>query len=305
MSQAISSIHKFYSLCFSTFIVFIICSCNGSSNVQNDTEGIKADSVRVDTLNLSWDDLKTDTAQVGDVICISGYIGNPGNYINITNGKMTVPVFERRNQQAGYRIQLSIPTGTQPNHVHDLPEEFLPEDFKIVSASNELLTSGHYVYIIARIQSDEKTKSACYTELISIEKSGNSDQIPDLETAVELSDEMLFDTTIHELFCFFDAKIVLPELIFSYTNQITLDLKNCSLDSISTLAVPIGDKPGTMHDLPDNYTEADLYIVDINEKKLPYNKLVRIYGTWERFTFESSFPGAFYVEEFDVLEQGD
>ncbi|MBK7128016.1 MAG: hypothetical protein IPM74_13705 [Crocinitomicaceae bacterium] len=258
------------------------------------------DSIKVDTLNISWDDLKSDTAQVGDVICIRGYIGNPGNYINITNGKMTVPIFERRNQQAGFRIQLSIPTGTEPNHVHDLPEEFLPEDFKIVSASNEILSIGNYVFITARIQSDDVTKSACYAEIISIEKADNIDQIPALDKAIELTDEILFDTSVHALFCFFDAKIVLPELIFSYTNQITLELKDCSLDSISTLAIPIGDKPGTMHDLPDNYTEDDLYILDIHAVKLPYNKLIRIYGTWERFTFDSSFPGSFYVEEFEV-----
>lgn len=131
MMKSASSLFKFSILYFSTIVVFIICSCNGNSSDQNSNEGSVDDSIKVDTLNISWDDLKSDTAQVGDVICIRGYIGNPGNYINITNGKMTVPIFERRNQQAGFRIQLSIPTGTEPNHVHDLPEEFYLKILKL------------------------------------------------------------------------------------------------------------------------------------------------------------------------------
>lgn len=285
----------------STFVILTslaLVSCSGESPVVQREKSLLTGST--DTLVVSWLDLQSDSMQMGTVFTVPAYVGDIGEYVTYTGQKMTVPFFERRNQRAGFTLHLNMQIGSEPNQVHQLPAAFLPEDFKLVCADGTIVTRGDCVQITARLQRPAAA-GVIAADAIKIEKIKSPFDTTVFSQAIALTGSMLLDTTLRSIYCHLDGKIQIPEVIFSYTNEITLDLKGSSVEALKTIDIPLGAGPGTMDDLPDNYTENDLIIRDMDGKAVPYGKPVRLYGTWARNNFESSFPGKFYLEEVKVL----
>lgn len=109
------------------------------------------------------------------------------------------------------------------------------------------------------------------------------------------------DSTVQERYVYLEGIIELPEYILPYTTEIKLALKNSSVENMETIDIRLGEGPGTMNDLPDDYTESDLIIRDFKGEEIPYGSRVRIYGIWERNTYASSVSGRFYAEEIVVI----
>ncbi|MBI3135845.1 MAG: hypothetical protein HYZ14_14300 [Bacteroidetes bacterium] len=278
---------------------FLMVSCAGQATPVTDTTDSTAQSPR-DTVNATWSALQGDSLKPGTVILIEGFVGDIGNYVAQSNGKMTFPLFPRRNQRSAFRLNLRTQMGEQPNQVHELPAEFSPEDFKLVLNDKSFATRGSYVRVTA-ILSETGADGGVYADLTKIESCETVPWNPLLAGAVPLTADMIHDSTLAFAYCFIEGELELPEIILPYTHEIVLNLKGSSVAEITTVEIPLGTGPGTMNDLPDNYTEADLVIRDYQSTPVKYGKKVRIYGLWERNTFESGFPGKFYVEELETL----
>lgn len=280
--------------------LFLLVSCNGSSSEEAlIAEDSTAQKIQVDPIEASWNDLEKDSIQSETAIIFEGYIGDLGTLVDQTDGKIRIPIYQRRNQRAGFELNLYIPIGTQKNQIKELPAEFLPSDIQIMSDDNSVLTIGSRVRITA-------TKSETYSpgfvtaNVIKIEALTDEFDAAIFTSAIPLTVEMMNDTALQNVYCYLDGKLDIPSIVFSYTNEISLDLKNSSVKDISTMAIRLGEGPSTMNDFPDNYTSADLILRDYLGKTIGYKSTVRLYGVWERYTFASTSPGTFYLEEIEV-----
>jgi hypothetical protein len=281
-------------------IPFFLLSCNGSSSEDIVIgEDSTAQELTVNPIEVTWQQLESDSIKAETQIIFEGYIGDPGTIVNQTDGKIRIPIYERRNQKGGFELNLFIPIGTQKNQIKELPAEFLPSDIQITADDNAVLTIGSRVRIIA-------TKSETYSpgfvtaNVIKIEAMTDEFDATIFINAIPLTSEMMKDTALQNVYCYVDGKLDIPSIVFSYTNEISLDLKNSTVKDISTMAIRLGEGPSTMNDFPDNYTSADLILRDYMGKEIKYKSTVRLYGVWERYTFESSTPGTFYLEEIEL-----
>lgn len=280
--------------------VFVLGSCGGSA-----TEEIvmSADSTDQESalapVEVTWAQLEADSVQAETQIIFEGYIGDIGTMIDQSNGRITVPIYERRHQKGGFELNLYIPIGNGKNQMKELPAEFLPTDVQIYADDNSVLTIGSRIRVTA-------TKSETYSpgyisaEVLKMESLSSDFDSAVFADAVMLTSEMIADTAIQNSYCFIDGKLDIPTLVFSYTNDILLDIVNSSVKDITTVSVRLGDGPSSMNDLPDNYTSSDLIIRDYLGSVIKYKSNLRLYGVWERYTFETSTPGTFYLEEIEV-----
>lgn len=293
-------LNRFFPAIFGSF--FMLSSCSGSSSEEALNNGDSTNQkVQIDPIEVSWNDLEKDSIHAETQIIFEGYIGDPGTLVDQTDGKIRIPVYERRNQKAGFELNLYIPIGTQKNQMKELPAEFLPSDIQIMADDDSVLTIGSRVRITA-------TKSETYSpgfvtaNVIKIETVKDEFDATIFSDAVPLTAEMMNDTALQNVYCYVDGKLDIPSIVFSYTNEISLDLKNSSVKDISSISIRLGEGPSSMNDLPDNYTSNDLILRDYLGKTISYKSTVRLYGVWERYTFATSTPGAFYLEEIEKIK---
>jgi hypothetical protein len=288
----------FFAVFLST--IFSLVSCSGSSSEDAlITEDSTDQKIQVDPVEVSWQELQKDSIEPETAIIFEGYIGDPGSLVDQSNGGIVVPVYERRNQKAGFELNLFIPLGTGKNQIKELPAEFLPTDLQIFADDNSVLTIGSKIRVTATKSETILAGYVC-ADVIKIESPiGDFDPVV-FANAVMLTAEMMNDTALHHVYCYVDGKLDIPSIVFAYTNEISLDLKNSSVKDITTMPIRLGEGPSTMNDFPDNYTSADLILRDYLGKEIKYKSTVRLYGVWERYTYESSTPGTFYLEEIEV-----
>jgi hypothetical protein len=286
---------------FILFVSLFLVSCKGSSsgdNIDSD-DSTKSNQETIEPLEVSWMQLEADSVKAETLIVFEGYIGDIGMFVEQISGKMRIPIYERRNQKAGFKVHLYLPVGTGKNQMKELPAEFLPTDVQIFAEDNSILTKGSRVRITA-IKSETVSPGFISADVVKIESLNDDFDSEIFASAIPLTSAMMKDTSLQNVYCYIDGKVDIPSIVFSYTNEIALDLKNSTLKDISTISVPLGEGPSTMNDFPDNYTTADLILRDYLGKEVKYKSVVRLYGVWERYTFESSTPGNFYLEEIAV-----
>lgn len=293
---------KMKGIISTTFLAsFFLFSCGGSSADETGTieDTVATEEAVVVPVEVTWNDLETDAVEPETVIIFEGYIGDLGSYIDQSNGQIRIPLYERRNQGAGFKMNLYIPIGTSPNCIKELPAQFTPSDYQIVCDDEKIVSLGDKVRITA-------TKSETYSEgfitadVIKIEAIESTFDPTILASAVALTTAMVNDTTVLKSYSYIDAKLEIPSIVFSYTNDISLDLKGSSVKDVTSVSVRLGDGPSSMNDLPDNYTNKDLIVRDYNGDQIKYGTTLRLYGTWERYSFESTSQGKFYLEEIEV-----
>lgn len=279
---------------------FILFSCGGNSETADLNVDTTSSEEIKPAVELTWDEILTDSNEVGTDLIIEGYLGDIGTYVDMTYGSMTLHLFERRNQKAGNQINLSVDIGSTPNRVKELPEKFTPEDFQVVCDDSSIVTTGAKLRIHA-IKSESYSETI-YLNVYKIEKVEDDFNAEIFTEAVKLTDEMMADTSLKNVYCFIEGKLDIPMIIFSYTTSMMLDLKNASVKDISMMDVRIGNGPSTMDELPDNYREKDLTVRDYTGEVIKYGSKLRFYGTWERYDFETTTPGLFYLEEIEVIK---
>lgn len=284
----------------------ILFSCGGNNTDEIISDDIDTTSTQEKEWKLTpvtWDEIENNSLQVevGDRFEVICHVGDIGTYVSMYETSMMVPFVERRNQAGGFELRLNMNIGSVKNEVHKLPEEFAPEDFKISCDDGTIVTRGDKVKITVR--RDESYSGGISGEVIMIEaiKDTTFDTAV-FASAVKLTSAMVNDTSIKSVYAFIEAKPELPSIILSYTSEILLDLKNSSVKEIPNLYLYVGEGASNMNDIPDNYTAKDLVIRDYNGIQIKQGAKIRFYGTWERYDFESSTPGRFYVEEIEEIK---
>ena len=279
------------------FSGIFLLSCNGNSDSaeqKKDTPVV----VNRDTVLASWNFMRGDSAVPNTVIILEGFIGNPGDKIVQNGSYISLPVYERSNQQSGYAWLVQFKVGDMPNQMRSLPEQFTPNDIQIKCENGGLATIGSKIKITAfdENQDGKLIWKARVVEFIDFIRSDEK-----LDSAQKLTSAMLLDSTQNEVYSYIEGKLELPLLILPYTSAIKLNLIESSVAEIKEVEVPLGTGPSTMNDLPDNFTEKDLVVRDRDGNPIPYKSKIRIYGNWVRFDYSSSVPGKFYFEEIEVV----
>lgn len=285
---------------FSIFTV-LFASCSGGNQADDSLLGTKetVDEIPAEPKEVNWEQLSGAEVPAEEFVVLEGYVGDIGSYVDQSYGRMTIAIVERRNQKAGFKLHVSMEIGSTPNHVNELPDQFSPDDFKIVCKGGEIVTTGAKVRITGVMESaiSRDYISLRLTEIESLEDNFNSAVF---DRAQALTEEMVHDTSLHSVYCYLEGKLDLPTIIFSLTNDNSIDLKATGVKSITSVDIRVGTGPGTMDELPDNYTNNDLVVRDFEGNPVPVNSKVRLYGVWERYDFESGSEGRFYLEEVQV-----
>ena len=85
--------------------------------------------------------------------------------------------------------------------------------------------------------------------------------------------------------------------------NLVLKIKTSTNKDFETVDVQLGPGPSSMDELPSSYTSKDSKVRDHKGNLIGAGKKVRVYGTWERYSFVSStgLGGQFKTEEIVVL----
>lgn len=285
----------------SFLLVFFISACDGGSAPSDEmTDSTAAADELGEAVFVSWKEVQSGKVADNSLFIVEGYIGDIGSYVQQYNNTINFPLYERRNQQVGDFLSISAPVGDTPNHIHEIPAQFLPEDFKLVCDDGTIVTRGDYVR--ATLKRGPSGSSYTSADLITLVKTESVFSDTVFKAAIPLTSEIIEDTTRSSTYCYFEGKLQMPEIVFSYTHSIDIDVLNSTVKELGTIAIPLGSGPSTMNDIPDNYTDNDLVVRDYTGKQIKSGAKVRFYGMWERYEFDSSFPGRFCLEEI-VLQK--
>lgn len=283
--------------------IFVAVSCKGDNDGEDvwneDTDTSQIAEVDNTIHPVSWDDILNHSIDYEKTIVIEGYLGRIGSMVYESNGSMVVDIFPKRNQEMGERISFSMPIGTEKNHVHELEEDYLPEDFKLTTAEADTIQAGAKVKVQLRLAEVFGDEAEYYYEFISITKLEDAPKVDEslFSNAVELTDAIISDTTKTEVYGYMDGIFELPMMIFENAGKLRISFINKTNEEVKSVAIPIGDGPSTMNDLPEDFTEKDFVVRDFKGEAITGSN-VRIYGTWHRSEFSNS--GLFYLEEIAV-----
>ncbi len=236
-----------------------------------------------------------------ETLVFEGYIGQVPSTVSTSGGKMNIKIYERRNQTLGDFVSLGLYVGTGGNHVESLPEKYKQEDLHVFADDNTKLGVGDKIRITA---TDIYISTGYYSlegyKIEKIDEEGVEDSFKD---AVALTSALIHDTSAHKVYGYMDGFLSIPSVFFTMNNYLGLKVKTTTNKDFETVDVQLGSGPSTMDELPSSYTSNDLKVRDHKGNLIGAGKKVRIYGTWERYSFVSStgLGGQFKTEEIVVL----
>lgn len=236
-----------------------------------------------------------------ETLVFEGYIGQVPSTVSMSGGKMSVKIFERRNQTLGNYVSLNLSIGTGKNQVASLPEKYKQEDLHVYTDDKTKLGVGDKIKITA---TDIYTSTGYYSlEGYKIEKVTDSGVEDKFKNAVALTSALIHDTSAHEVYGYMDGVLSIPSVYFTMNDFLGLKIKTTTNKDFETVDVQVGKGPSTMDQLPASYTPKDLKVRDLNGNLIGAGKKVRVYGTWQRYGFVSStgLGGQFKTEEIVVL----
>jgi hypothetical protein len=286
----------------------LLVSCNNNRDHENPFKKLREaleeerDKVNTEPQSVSITDVFSNDYDDREVLEFWGYIGQIPTTVSFSGGTMNIRIFERRHQSGGSYLNLDMPLGADNNEVEKLPAQYKQEDLRVHTKSGKTIGVGAKVKIRA---TDYYSSGDYYSmEVISIEAVGGDgfDNSVFSEAKV-LTSAVLADTSIHEQYSYMDGTLSIPTVFYSMDGTIGLDFKTSSNSDIDEVDIAVGEGPSTMDMLPSSYTSKDLKVRDADGNPIKPGAKVRVYGTWERYSFVSStgLGGRFYVEEVIAL----
>lgn len=274
-----------FLLCPVALITIIFSSCG--SGHENEIDPItrlydsiaKADSLRV------WGPptvLTFDTEpeyQVVDMhrVSIEGYIGIPES-ITQTETTTIIQLWERKGQRAGECYSIGVNMGTGINTMDSLPENYVRSDLKVRDKLANVVEPGQRVRITGIYHRPVKNAQYGMIDVQMIEVVGDKQFDYAHSDAPLISPDIIRVDTVAGLVCA-DGYIIVPSSL-KVAEFVPLKLieERSSSDSLS-IHIPIGPGANQIRELPDNYSDEDVYISDHDNKRVEYNR-VRVYGVW-------------------------
>lgn len=285
-----------------------LVSCGGGERENNfeklkdllDRESKK--EVDLKPIELSIQDVFKGDFEREQTLVFEGYIGSVPSTISMSGGTMDIRIFSRRNQTNGDYINLDVKMGTDANNVKALPEKYKQEDLIVFADDKTQLGVGDKIKITATgYYSSTGYYSMDAVKIESIKTSEFDKSI--FDNAVALTSAMVHDTSKHEVYGYMDGVLSIPSVFYSMYGDIALNFKTNTNPDFEKVDIRVGSGPSTMNELPASYTSKDLILRDADGQTIKAGSKVRVYGTWERYSFVSStgLGGTFKVEEIVKL----
>lgn len=303
---------NYYNMKQLTLFVFasalVLSSCGGSEKegglkrLQEMMERDSKKNVDLKPVKLEIEDVFKGGYEAEQTLVYEGYIGQVPTTISMSGGKMDVRIFPRRNQTNGNYVNLDVTIGTSKNNVKSLPEKYKQEDLIVFADDNTKLGVGDKVRVTATgyySSTNYFSMEAVTIEAIKEDKF-NKDVFDD---AVALTSAMVHDTSVHEVYGYMDGVLSIPTVFYSMYGEIALNFKTGTNKDFDKVDIRTGKGPSTMNELPASYTPKDLVVRDLDGNAIKAGAKVRVYGTWQRYSFVSStgLGGTFKVEEIVKL----
>lgn len=265
---------------------------------QNRAKEVSSEPKKVDISDIFNPENSYDR---NETLIFEGYIGQVPSTVSMSGGKMNIKIYERRNQTLGNYVSLSLSIGTDKNEVESLPEKYKQEDLHVYADDKTKLGVGDKIRVTA---TDVYISTNYYSlEGFKIEKVEESDIEAPFKNAVALTSDLIHDTSVHEVYGYMDGVLSIPSVFFTMNDYLGLKFKTTTNKDFDKVDVQLGKGPSTMDELPSSYTSKDLKVRDFNGDLIGAGKKVRVYGTWQRYSFVSStgLNGQFKTEEIVVL----
>lgn len=248
---------------------------------------------------VTWNDVLSNNLTAEKIITIEGFLAGPGTYVSQSYGTMVIYIYPKRNQSIGESVNFTMPIGSAANHVNELPEEFVPEDFVVVDEDGIEMAEGAKVKVELKVKESIFDDGKMNYEFRSIKKLDDAPVISNsiFDEAIELTDAVIADTTRKEIYGWAEGSFELPMMVFENNGRLRITFRNNSNSEIKSVAIKVGDGPSTMDDLPEDFTDKDFVVRDYNGDPIT-GKRVRIYGTYHRSDYSND--GLFYLEEIEA-----
>lgn len=291
-----------YSQLLLGFTFSFLLSCGGEEvkvleEPIND-EVLQTEKVEVVYTDTEWKEFQIENTEKQATIRLTGYIGPLGSSYFSSGTEMHFDLYPRRNQSSGFRVAVYLPSGTGPNQMRKLKENYGPNDLEIHCNNEDIASTGDLVTITGKVRGTYEDYISISLNEIGLESAPKEEMIPGaalFDRAVELQQKIISDTTISSIYCYMDGKLSLPTSLFSLNDSYSLDFNQRNNKEVKSISVPIGDGPDQMKDLPNGYGKDDLIIQDYEGNSIDRKDKVRVYGTWNRTSYSDR--GYFRMEE--------
>lgn len=281
-----------------------LTGCKGESETEEDLldYSYEEDTEEVDEtpVEANWESIVKKEYKEDQKLIIEGYIAPLPSTVYMSDNSFDISIYPRRFQNGGFEVSVGLPIGKSANHVYNLPENYTPADFKVVTDKEGIVTAGDKVRIEATVfYIHDDSYSLEDATITKLEDNFDAAVFAD---AVPLTSEIINEEDKKSVYCYMEGTLSLPTFIYSLDGDISLDFKNQTNEEIKSVDFRVSDGPSSMNDIPDNYAADDLVIRDWEGNEVKPGTTVRVYGVWERYSSESStgLGGSFKVEEVEV-----
>ena len=295
---------KFYSLTIA-LASLLIASCGPSAEdkakmdawqkKQDSTEAAKKAANDAPPVAITWDELqKMNPKEVEDAsmngtkkkVIIEGYLSMPG-VLYTSGNSIRCHMYPRNGQTKGFYVNLEFQQGKTANHMESMPSKYTLADFKVHTASNEVVGQGSPVKITGELSRIDDEYATIYITKVEKAEPAAFDYAA---AATQLTDANMGD--MENKLVFVDAALEVPMFVY-IKEDMTLDLKNAGLKGEVEANVLVGDGPNQISNLPEGWNQSDVKVHD-NTGKVIKGK-TRVYGTFTKSTIGDT-KGYIHVE---------
>lgn len=254
---------------------------------------------------VQWAEVYAESLKPDEKVILEAYVGPLPSFMSIGGSSLYIDFYERRNQDGGFYIHASLPTGESPNQVKSLPSSFQQSDLIITTDDGTTVGVGDYVRMEGKF-SKASSEEYDYLEVTKIEKIEQEFDPAQLDRAIELTDEIAEDSTQQGSYVYMDASMRLGMFMGGFMSEkynVVIDQKNNQY--VNSAGFMVGEQAGQMKELEDGFTDEDFIIHDINGEAMNGGKgKFRLYGTWKQgksYSEDDQLSIYFEVEEVKKL----
>ncbi len=284
----------------------VLSSCGGGQSDADSAkqlEQLKKDSTEKANkkaqasvpVEMTWEDLqKLDPKEVDDAsfdnarktIIIEGYLSMP-SMLYTSGNSIRCHMYPRNGQTKGFYVNLEFQQGKTANHMESMPSKYTLDDFKVHTASNEVVGQGSPVKITGELSRIDDEYATIYITKVEKAEPAPFDYAA---AATQLTDANMGD--MENKLVYVDAALEVPMFVY-IEEDMTLNLLNTGLKGEVRANVMVGDGPNQISNLPKGWSPGDVKIHD-NTGKVTKGK-TRIYGTFVKSTIGDT-KGYIHVE---------
>lgn len=211
-------------------------------------------------------------------ITLEGYLGL-GSTIWETESSVNIELWERKNQNKGNYVSISMPLGSGNNEMTSLPEKYKKTDLSLKDKSGNAATYGDKVRITG-IYSEPSSDGYGSIRIQEIEKIEDTPLDYSKLGATKVTTDTANYTALDGQLVYAEGFLEIPTMLY-ITETVYFDLyPQAGANDYVTVDIVIGKGANMVEELPDNYGDDDIKIHDTGDKIIGKKK-VRVYGVWK------------------------